>query len=94
VPTQRRIEYSDEFNAACEQFGGIKAVDALIAGLVEALDRDPDKFFVLDQEHGLRYARVKRGEGQCDLVAIFEVDADRDVIFRGLRELTRPVYNA
>ena len=77
-----RVIYTPEFDASTIPLGGIAAVQAVIAPLVDVLERDPYVYALQTFSWGasFRYATTVAVGDMPALIVAYTIDADGDVL--------------
>jgi len=82
-----KVFYSPDFNDAAMALGGIAKIDAVLAPLFDALERNPYAFKVIENEWvRCRYGVTKPFGDIPALLVTFNIDDEGDVIMRYVEE--------
>lgn len=76
----RRVIYTPAFDGDTIRLGGIARVQQVIDPLVDAVQRNPEAFSLLDVQTGIRYAVTRKIETMPALIITFTIDDDGDII--------------
>lgn len=81
------VYYHPDFDAAAVALGGIAKIDAVLAPLIDALQRNPFAFRLIENEWvRCRYAVTKPFGDVPSLLVTFNIDNDGDAILQYVEE--------
>jgi hypothetical protein len=84
----RRIIYLPEFDEQAKVLGGIQIVDQALRPIVDALERNPRAFRVIETPwFRVRYAATRQVGNVPPLLIIFSIDEDDDVVMEWVETL-------
>jgi hypothetical protein len=84
----RRIIYLPEFDEQARVLGGIRLIDQVLRPVIDALERNPRAFRVVETPwFRVRYATTRQVGNVPPLVVIFSIDEDDDVLMEWIEAL-------